>query len=158
VKPRAKPKRVTSIQCHPENDLDIGPVPAIADMVGEEAPRVVVVLIGEENAHAIVARRARVVVVSPYDAKIERASGCHYGNVWERPSAVVISERVDGLEEEGMTGYSAHGIVGDTSGERAAHPGGVGEERIEAAIASLEACQCQSISSFPEVRTSSKSM
>ncbi len=37
-----------------------------------------------------------------------------------------------------MVGNGAHGVVGDTGRVGAADPGGVGEERIEAAVAALE--------------------
>jgi hypothetical protein len=121
----------------PENDLDIGSVPAAANVVGKEAPRVVVVLVGEQNAHTVVARRARIVVVAPDDAEIERTGGSHDSDVGQRPSTVVVGQRIDGLEEERMAGYRTHGVVGDTRGQCTAHPGGVGEKRVEAAVASL---------------------
>lgn len=34
----------------PEDDLDVGPVPAVTQVVSEETPRVVVVLVREEDA------------------------------------------------------------------------------------------------------------
>ena len=51
-------------------------------MVREEAPWVVVVLIGEEDTHASVVYGVRAVVVPPDDAEEERAGGCHDGDVW----------------------------------------------------------------------------
>jgi hypothetical protein len=36
--------------------------------------------------------------------------------------------------------HRAHGIVGNARGVGLAHPGGVGEERVEAAVASLQHC------------------
>lgn len=41
-----------------------------------------------------------------------------------------------------MAGNGAHDIVGDTGGDGAADPGGVGEERVETAVASLESVSC----------------
>mgnify|MGYP003624084313 CR=1 FL=1 len=125
------------VPCQPEDDLDVSPVPAVPKMMCEEAPWVVVVLVREENAYTIVALRIRIVVVAPDDAEIERAGGSHYGDVWEGPSSVVVSQRVDGLQEEWVAGDRAHGIVRNTGGHGAAYPGGVGEERVEAAVASL---------------------
>ena len=37
-----------------------------------------------------------------------------------------------------MLGRGAHGVVGDTGGGGFAHPGGVGEEGVESAVAALE--------------------
>ena len=37
-----------------------------------------------------------------------------------------------------MVGHAAHGVVGDAGGEGAARPGGIGEERVETALASLD--------------------
>ena len=108
-------------------------------MVGEETPFVVVVLIGEEDAESVVANGVAVAVVSPNYAQEEGARRGHDGNVWHDPPAVVILKRVDGLEEEWVAGDRAHGVVGDTCGCRAADPCWVGEERVEAAIASLRA-------------------
>lgn len=51
---------------HPENDLDVGPVPTVAEMMGEEAPGVIVVLVGEQDAHTVIIYGIRIVVVSPY--------------------------------------------------------------------------------------------
>jgi hypothetical protein len=36
--------------CEPEDDLDVGPVPAVSKVMREKAPRVVVVLLGEQDA------------------------------------------------------------------------------------------------------------
>ncbi|KAH9872774.1 hypothetical protein J1614_005168 [Plenodomus biglobosus] len=122
---------------HPEDDLDVGSVPAVAQVVGEETPGMVVVLVGEEDAHAIVVEGLRIVVVAPDDAEEERAGRGHDGDVWEWPAAVVVGQRVDGLEEEGVAGNGAHGIVGDASGQGSTDPGWVGEERVKAAVASI---------------------
>lgn len=88
----------------PENDLHVCPVPTVSDMVGEETPRVVVVLVREKDAYTIGALRARIIEVAPDNAKVERARGGHDCDVRERPSAVVVRERVDCLQEERMAG------------------------------------------------------
>jgi hypothetical protein len=124
---------------HPEDELDVIVVPAVSEMVGEEAPRVIVVLVGEEDANTVGSFGAAVVVVSPDDAQEERAGGGHDGDVWQHPFAVVVGEGVNGLEEERVAGDRAHSIVGDARGRRATNPGWVGEEWVEAAIASLPA-------------------
>lgn len=121
----------------PENDLDVCPVPAVAKVVGEEGPRVVVVFLGEENADTVFVDWRGVVVVAPDKRQEERTSGCHDSDVGEGPATVVVGQRVDGLEEEGVAGNGAHGIVGDSGGDCAANPGWVGEKRVEAAVASL---------------------
>lgn len=121
----------------PENDLDVCPVPAVAKVVGEEGPRVVVVFFREENANTVFVDGRRVVIMAP-DKRQEKWTGrCHDGDVGEGPATVVVGQRVNGLEEEGVAGNGAHGIVGDSGGDCAADPGWVGEERVEAAVASL---------------------
>lgn len=57
----------------PEDDFDIGPMPAVAEMVCEKAPRMIIVLVWEEDAHTIVLHRAGVVVVAPDEAEEERS-------------------------------------------------------------------------------------
>lgn len=56
--------------CEPEDDLDICPVPAVSDVVGEKAPRVVVVLVGEKDAYTIRAFWGCIIVVAPDDAQV----------------------------------------------------------------------------------------
>ena len=112
-------------------------MPAVAHVVGEEAPRVVIVLVWEEDAQTIQPLWIGARVVSPDQAKVERSGRRHDGNVREHPSAVVVGQRVDGLQEEGMARDGTHGIVGDTGGHCAAYPGGVGQERVETTITSL---------------------
>lgn len=123
--------------CQPEDDFDISPVPAVSKVMCKEAPWVVVVFVREEDAHTIITLRACVVIVSPDDAQVKRPGGCHDSNVWKRPAAVVVCERVDSLEEEGMAGNGAHGVVRDTSWDGTAKPCGVCEERVETTVTSL---------------------
>ena len=142
----------------PEDDLDVGPVPAVAQVVGEEAPCVVVVLIGEEDTQAVGAFGALVHVVAPDETEEERTGRGHDCDVWQGPTAVVVGQRIDGLEEEWVAGYCAHDIIRDTGGKGAANPSWVGEKRVEAAVATL-----RNVSHVPwfvrqVLRTSSKSM
>lgn len=121
----------------PEDNLDIGPVPAVSQVVGEETPRVVVVFVGKQDADTLLSHGASVVVVPPDETEVEGTGRSHDGNVWERPAAVVVGQRVNGLEEEGMAGNRAHDIVGNSGGKGASDPRRVGEKWIEAAVASL---------------------
>lgn len=144
--------------CHPKDDFDVRLVPAVAEVVGEEAPGVVVVFVGKEDADTILVEGHCGGVVSPDDAEKKRAGRGHDGDVGQWPAAVVVGQRVNSLEEEGVARDSAHGIVGDTGGERSADPGWVDEEGVEAAVASLEL-----VSRFNDwgealMRTSSRSM
>jgi hypothetical protein len=125
------------VGAQPEDKLDVVAVPAVAQVVGEEAPRVVVVLVGEEDAQTVHSLRVGVGVVTPDQTEVQRPGRRHDGDVREHPSTVVVGQRVDCLEEEGVARNGAHGIIGDASRHGAAHPGGVGQERIETAIASL---------------------
>ena len=54
----------------PEDDLYVGPVPAVAKVVGEEAPWMVVVLIGEKNAQTVSTFGALVHVVAPDETEV----------------------------------------------------------------------------------------
>lgn len=129
----------------PEHDLDAGPVPAVSEMVREEAP-CMVVLFREKNAYAVAIDGAGVVAVPPDDAEEERFGRRHNSGVWQWPATVVVRQRADRLQKEGMAGSSAHSVVGDTGGDGAADPRRAGEERIEAAIASLGCVSSVSVS------------
>jgi hypothetical protein len=127
------------VRGHPEDELDVVVVPAVAQVVGEEAPAVVIVLCGEEDAHAVGIFWVSLVVVAPDDAKIQRTGRGHDSDVRQRPPAVVVGQAVDGVEEELVARHGAHGVVGDACRGRLANPRGVGEERVEAAVAPLDA-------------------
>ena len=74
----------------PEDDFDIGSVPAVSEVVGEEGPWVVVVFFGEEDAHAVFIDWAGVVVVAPDETEEEGTGGGHDGDVGEGPATVVV--------------------------------------------------------------------
>ena len=76
----------------PENDLDVCPVPAVAKVMGEEGPRVVVVFLGKQDAYALIADGASVVEMPPDETEEKRSSGSHDGNVGERPATVVVGQ------------------------------------------------------------------
>lgn len=75
---------------HPEDELDVVVVPAVAQMMREKAPRVVVVLVGKEDANTLHVLRVTAGIVSPDYAEIERTGRRHDGDVWEDPAAVVV--------------------------------------------------------------------
>lgn len=122
---------------HPEDELDVGSVPAVAKVVGKETPWVVVVFIGEQNTDAAIALLVDGVVVSPDYAKIERTGRSHDSDVGKKPFAVIVGERVDGLEEEWVAGNSAHDIVGDTGRVCATDPSWIREKRVKTTIATI---------------------
>ena len=146
------------VRSHPENELDVVVVPAVTQVVCEEAPAIPVVLGGEEDADAVQTVWVEFVVVAPDDAKVQRTGRGHDGDVREGPAAVVIRQAINGVEEELVARHRAHGVVGNARGGSLAHPGGVGQERVEAAVASLRSCQRCGSAERPAVRTSSKSM
>ena len=128
------------VRGHPEDELDVVVVPAVTQVVCEEAPAVSVVFGGEENTDAVQTFWGELVVVAPDDAKVQRTGGGHDGDVGEGPAAVVVRQAVNGVKEELVARHRAHGIVGNARGVGLANPGGVGEERVEAAVASLQHC------------------
>lgn len=50
----------------------------------------VVILVREEDAYAVVVHGTRIVVVSPDKAEEERPSRSHDGNIRQGPPAVVV--------------------------------------------------------------------
>ena len=110
----------------------------------EEAPRMPVVLVLHQNPHsaALLAHFGRqgvpfVLILFPDHGKEEGPRGKHDGYVGEDPGSVVPLQAIDDAEEEGVLGNGAHGVVAYAGRGGAAHPGGIGEERVEAAIATL---------------------
>lgn len=122
---------------YPENQMSILAVPAVSPVVGEEAPRELVVFILHENTDASSLARLVAHVFLPDDGQEQRAGGIHDGDIREEPVTVVLLQQLDDTQEERVLGHRAHGVVGNTCGCCAAHPRGVGEERIQAAIAAL---------------------
>ena len=112
---------------HPEDQPGVGPVPAVADVVGEEAPRVPVVLVLHADADTPGLGAAFMHVLLPDDGEEEGASRIHDGDIGEQPAAVVGLQQLDHAEEERVLGDRAHGVIGYPRGRGAAHPGGVSE-------------------------------
>lgn len=111
-------------------------------MVGEEAPRVIVVLVWPENTDAssfwtVSDVEALCSPVSPDDAQEQRSGGRHYTDVGQYPVAVVLLQVVNNTEEERVAGDCAHHVVGDSSRHGAAHPCRVGEQRVEASVTTI---------------------
>lgn len=71
-------------------------------MMGEEAPGVLVVLVGHQDSHA--GRLARLVehIFLPYHGQEQRARRIHDGDVRQQPAAVVGLQQLDDSEEERM--------------------------------------------------------
>lgn len=99
---------------HPENQLHISAMPTVTQMVSEEAPGMVVVLVRKQNSHPVVALWVCTIVVPPDYAEVQGAGGSHNRDVGKKPTAVVFRERVNGFQEERMAGYGSHCVVRDT--------------------------------------------
>jgi len=127
---------------YPEDELDIAAVPRVAKVMGEETPGVVVVLVREQDTNSATIRTVANVEtfggpVTPDDAQEEWTSRGHDSDVGENPFAVVAGQVVNDTQEEWVTRNRAHCVVGDTGRQSAAHPGGVGEQRIQATVATI---------------------
>lgn len=113
-------------------------MPAASLAFAEKGPGVLVVVGFGENADAAVADvEAGGDVFFPDDGQEERAGAVHDRYVGERPIFVVGLKGFDDAEEEGVFGDAAHGVIGDAGWDCAVHPGRVGEERVETAVAAL---------------------
>lgn len=112
-------------------------MPAVADMVGEETPRVLVVLILHENPNTACLTRLVDHVFLPQYRQEEGTCRVHDGDVGKQPVTVVGLQQLNDPEEEWMLGNGSHGVVGDTRWNRTAHPRGVSEKRIQPTVAAL---------------------
>ena len=117
-------------------------MPAVPPVVAEKTPGMTVVLFLHQYPHtstsyAIADVGPRCHVFFPDHGEEERTGTIHNRNVWQSPIAIISSEGLDDKEEERVTRYSAHGIVGYTCGGSLADPGGIREKRVKAAIATL---------------------
>lgn len=119
------------MRAQPENKPSVLAVPAVAQMMAEETPRLLVVFVWHENSKSSpVDVGARGHVLFPDDAEEERASTRHDSYVGEAPICVVILERLDDEEEKGVTGNRAHSVVGDACRVGLSRPGGVGQKGV----------------------------
>lgn len=86
---------VTVGSTYPEDQPHVIAMPAVSEMMGKEAPRMVVVLVWEKYSYAIVALGAGAIVLAPYYAQKERPRRRHYSDVGEYPITVVFVEGID---------------------------------------------------------------
>lgn len=112
-------------------------VPAVTRVVGEEAPCELVVLVLHQNAHTASLTGSVQHVFLPDDRQKQRPGRIHDRDVREQPAAVILLQQLDHTEKERVLGNGAHGIIGNSSGDGAAHPGGVGEQGVQATVAAL---------------------
>ena len=83
------------VLAHPEDGLGVVAVPRVAPVDAKEAPGLVAVLIGHQDAHArLLGSDARQVLL-PDDAEKQRAGVVHDGHVGDLPVAVVTLQVVD---------------------------------------------------------------
>lgn len=122
---------------HPENQLSILAVPAVANVVGEETPRVAVVLILHEDTDPVGLAGLVEHVFFPQNRQEKRTGRVHDGDVGKQPAAVVGLQEFDNTEEEGVLRNRSHRIVGDTSRSGTTNPRRVSEKRIQAAVAAI---------------------
>lgn len=125
------------MKTYPENQLSILAMPAVTDMVGEETPRVAVVLVLHENTDSVSLAGLVEHVFLPQDRQKQRTCRVHDCDVGKQPAAVVGLQEFDNTEEEGVLRNRSHRIVGDTSRSGTTNPRRVSEKRIQAAVAAL---------------------
>lgn len=97
--------RYQSLVTYPEDQVRILAVPAVTPVVGEEAPRELVVLVLHENAHAPSLTGSIAHILFPDDRQEQRSGRVHDGDVWEEPVAVVLLQHFDRTEEEWVLWY-----------------------------------------------------
>lgn len=71
--------------------------------------------------------------------------------------AIILLQQFNDAQEERVLGDRAHSVIGDTCWRGAAHPRGVSEEGIQAAVAALILLELD-VRSPRNVLTSSRSM
>ena len=124
---------------HPEYEACVLAVPAVAQMVAEETPRMLIVFVQHENAHSpSVNTGARSHVLFPDDTKKQRAGARHDRYVRKAPISIVRFKRLDDEEEKRVAGNSPHCVVGDARRMGFPRPGWVGEKGIETSLAALQ--------------------
>jgi len=96
------------------------------------------ILVWEEDSNTVfLCDWAGAVVVTPDNGQEKRTSGTHDSDVGEHPAAVISWKSVHDLEEEGMVGNAAHGIIADTGGHGSADPCGIDKERVERSLTTI---------------------
>lgn len=123
---------------HPEYCFCIACVPRRALIHSEEAPWVLVVLVGHEDTNSLVIRLlVAAYVLLPHNAQKQWASVVHDRYVGHLPVSVEPLKIVDYIKEERVIRYAAHGIVRYASGDCLTQPRRVGEQRVQAPVAAL---------------------
>lgn len=112
-------------------------MPAVANMVGKETPRVAVVLVLHEDPDPVSLIGLVEHVFLPQDRQEERTGRVHDGDVGKQPAAVVGLQEFNDTEEEGVLRNRSHRVVGNTCRDSTAHPRRVSEQRIQATVAAL---------------------
>lgn len=121
---------------YPENQLSIVSMPAVAHVVGEEAPGESVVFVWHQNTDSVHAIRIAHVLL-PNHRQEQGACRVHYCNVRQKPMLIVGLQRFNHPQEERMLGDSAHGIVRNPSWLCSANPCWVRKKGIETSLATL---------------------
>ena len=122
---------------YPENQVCVLSVPAVTRVVGEEAPREPVVFVLHQDAHTAGLGGPVQHVLLPDDRQKQRPGRVHDRDVREQPVAVILLQQLDHTKEERVLGNGAHGIVGNSGGNGAAHPGGISEQGVQTTVAAL---------------------
>lgn len=115
-------------------------MPTIPHVMTKKAPTIPHILLAEQDPDSFFSRHSVAlvgVVVVPEQGEEERAGRCHDGDVRHEPGFVVVFEGGDRFADEGVMRYYADYVVTDACWVGAPDPGGVGEERVEAALAAL---------------------
>lgn len=84
-----------------------------------------VILVGHDDAHAIVIRWSAGHILFPDNGQEQRSCGIHDGDVRQNPVTVVRLQGVDDTAEKGVMGNGGHDVVRDAGGVGLADPGGV---------------------------------
>lgn len=133
-------------------------MPAVTPVVGEKAPRELVILVLHEDAHASRLARPVAHILLPDDGQEQRTRGVHDCDIRQQPVAIILLKQLNRSQEEWVLRHGAHGIVRDTGGRRATNPRGIGQKRIQATVATLGYVSRERTSKAPMARTSSRSM
>ena len=112
-------------------------MPAIAHVMREETPRVLVVLIRHQNAHPRLVRRVVLHILLPDHREEQRPGRVHDGDVRQQPAAVIRLQQLNHSEEERMLRDRSHGVVRDASRRSAPDPRWVSEKRVETTVAAI---------------------
>src|SRR2546429_8759442 len=101
-------------------------MPRISLVDIEKRPRVLAVLARHQHPNSARPIRPFVPVVLhiffPHYRQEQRSRRAHNGDVWQKPTAVVVLKKLDNMHEERMVWSSAHGVIGYSSRDRPPQP------------------------------------